>query len=74
MSLGNTFENNTASSKQDAYESDLIELNIGNGDYVLYYVNTTEITIIPSKYSLIDENQVTSVKDQKSSGIGHLQE
>lgn len=56
MSLGNTFENNTASSKQDAYESDLIELNIGNGDYVLYYVNTTEITIIPSKYSLIDEN------------------
>ena len=64
----NIFIDNEAPLFNDAYESDKIDLNIGNGNYTMYHYNESEIGDLPSYYSLIDLNQVTTVKDQQTSG------
>ena len=68
ISLGNVFMNNTASFRNDEYEVETINLQIGNGNYTMYKVNETEVSALPSYYSLIEEGFVTPVKDQQTSG------
>ncbi len=68
ISLGNIFINNTASFRNDEYEVETINLNIGNGNYTMYVYNDTSVSPLPSYYSLIDEGYVTAVKDQQTSG------
>ncbi len=64
----NTFNNNKANFKDDEYVISSINLSIGNGNYTMYKQNVSEITDIPSYYSLVDNNLVTIAKDQQSSG------
>ena len=65
---GNTFSENEAPLYNDEYETKEISVIIGNGNYTMYKVNDTDIGELPNYYSLIDLNQVTSVKDQQTSG------
>ena len=65
---GNVFMNNTAVFMNDEYEVNDVDLNIGNGNYTLYKVNSTDIGVLPSQYSLIDLGLVSPVKDQQTSG------
>ena len=64
----NTFTNNHAPEYDDVFETDSINLFIGNGNYTMYKVNQSNIDIIPSKYSLVDEGYVTIPKNQKVGG------
>ena len=68
LEKSNHFENNKALFKNDIYESFVIDLNIGNGNYTMYKNNASDVTEIPSSYSLLDYNLVTIPKDQQSSG------
>ncbi|WP_297981955.1 Ig-like domain-containing protein [uncultured Methanobrevibacter sp.] len=65
---GNSFESNEASLFKDNYEVDHIDLNIGNGNYTMYQYKEIEIDELPSRYDLRELGQVTSVKDQETSG------
>ena len=65
---GNTFSGNEAPSYDDEYETTKLNIVIGNGNYTMYKFNDTDIGELPDYYSLIDLNQVTSVKDQQTSG------
>ncbi len=63
-----TIENNVYSNENDdLYETFEINMFLGNGNYTLYVYNSTEITVIPSKYDLRD-SYVTPVKNQGSDG------
>ena len=64
----NTYSSNKAKKNDDFYEADSIALRIGNGNYTLFYNNSTINDTLPSYYSLIDEGLVTPVKDQQSGG------
>ena len=64
----NTFENNSAVFKDDEYEVSKVEITIGDGNYTMFKVNDTEISSIPSYYSLLDYELVSPVKDQQTSG------
>ena len=64
----NTFNNNSAAFYDDVFETDFINLTIGNGNYALYKINDTIIDSLPSYYSLVENGYVTAVKDQQSSG------
>lgn len=64
----NTYRGNTAVFQPNAYEASSINLTISNGNYTMYKNNASEITVIPSAYSLLDYNLVTIPKDQQSSG------
>ena len=64
----NKFENNSAAFKDDEYEVSKIEIKIGSGNYTMFKVNDTEISSLPSYYSLIDYGLVSPVKDQQTSG------
>ena len=64
----NTFKDNHAYMFDDEYVSDFINLTIGNGNYEFYKVNVTEISEIPSRYSLLEEGYVTIPKNQESGG------
>lgn len=65
---GNSFSNNSAVFKEDEYEVSKIEIKIGDGNYTMFKVNDTEITTLPSYYSLLDYGLVSPVKDQQTSG------
>ena len=65
---GNSFSNNTAAFKDDEYEVSHVELKIGDGNYTMFKVNETEVTTLPSYYSLLDYGLVTSIKNQQTSG------
>ena len=65
---GNTFSGNEAPSYDDEYETTKLNIVIGNGNYTMCKFNDTDIGELPDYYSLIDLNQVTSVKDQQTSG------
>lgn len=65
---GNTFSNNSAEFKDDEYEVSKIEIRIGDGNYTMFKVNETEISTLPSYYSLLDYGLVSPVKDQQTSG------
>ncbi|MBQ2653687.1 MAG: Ig-like domain-containing protein [Methanobrevibacter sp.] len=64
----NKYTNNKANKSDDLYQTDSIILDIGNGNYTLFYNNSTFDGVIPSYYSLIDEGHVTPVRDQQSGG------
>lgn len=64
----NTFISNTALFQPNAFEASSINLSISNGNYEMYRNNESEITVIPSSYSLLDYNLLTIPKDQQSSG------
>ena len=68
LKTDNNFRNNKANQHDDVYDTDEINLNIGSGNYTLYKFTPKSIENLPARYSLIDEGQVTSVKDQKTSG------
>ena len=64
----NKFENNSATFKDDEYEVSKVEILIGDGNYTMFKVNDTEITTLPSYYSLLDYGLVTPIKNQETSG------
>uniref|UniRef100_UPI0038638159 C1 family peptidase n=1 Tax=Methanobrevibacter sp. TaxID=66852 RepID=UPI0038638159 len=64
----NTYTQNMASFNNNEYEISSINLTIANGNYTMYKQNVSEITDIPSYYSLKDQGLVTIPKDQQSSG------
>ena len=64
----NSFSHNHALLDADIHISDSLDLTIGSGNYTMYKVNSTQIDVLPSYYSLIDEKLVTPVKDQQTSG------
>lgn len=68
LRLVNTFINNSAEFDNEVYETDFINLTIGNGNYTLYVINETIINDIPSYYSMVQEGYITPVKDQQTSG------
>ena len=68
ISSTNTYSNNKAGSGKDHYKSTGYNLFIGNGNYTQYVYDFSSIRELPSKYDLRDYNQVTPVKNQKSSG------
>ena len=64
------YVNNKASIANDLYQTQEINLWLGDGNYTLI-VNDhihDEITNIPSYYSLVDHGYVTPVKNQQNSG------
>ena len=64
----NTFKNNHALTNPNVYETSLLNLTVGNGNYTLFKINETDVLVIPSSYSLLDHNYVTPVKDQQAGG------
>ncbi len=69
-SVNNLYVNNKASIANDLYQTQEINLWLGDGNYTLI-VNDhihDEITNIPSYYSLVDHGYVTPVKNQQNSG------
>ena len=66
--LSNTYNNNKARNGNDYYKSPGYNLFIGNGNYTQYLGDFSFNGTLPSKYDLRDYNQVTPVKNQKSSG------
>ena len=64
----NTFKNNKAPSNRDYFDTSSLNSKIGTSNYTVYNIENTEIKDIPSRYSLLDEGFMTSVKDQQSSG------
>ncbi len=64
----NTYRGNKADKNDDYYQTDSIVMNIGNGNYTLYFNNYTFDGNLPEYYSLLDHGWVTSVKDQQSGG------
>ncbi len=65
---GNSFSDNSAEFKDDEYEVSKVEIKIGDGNYTMFKVNETNITSLPSYYSLLDYGLVSPVKDQQTSG------
>ncbi|WP_406534952.1 C1 family peptidase, partial [Methanobrevibacter sp.] len=68
VAQGAIFSGNKAVFRNNEYEISLINLTIANGNYTMYKQNASEITVIPSYYSLIDQGWVTIPKDQQASG------
>ena len=64
----NKYLGNTARIYDDFYITDEFNLNIGNGNYTMFKVAPVVVDKLPSRYSLVDEGYVTSVKDQKKGG------
>ena len=64
----NDFLGNTAEANNDTYITWEFNLNIGNGNYTMYKISSTSTDDLPSRYSLLDEGQLTDAKDQGSSG------
>ena len=64
----NSFKSNTAAQGSDYYDTSSLNLTIGNGNYTMYKVEADPISSLPSRYSLIDDGYVTTVKDQQASG------
>ena len=64
----NRFNGNSAFFRNDEYSISSINLTIGNGNYTMYKNNVSEVTDLPSYYSLRDFNLLTIPKDQQSSG------
>ena len=64
----NEHNNFSRNYSDDFYECSELNLNIGTGNYTIYYNNYTFDGNLPSRYSLLDDNYVTSIKDQKEGG------
>ncbi|MBQ6099376.1 MAG: hypothetical protein IJL02_05880 [Methanobrevibacter sp.] len=68
MQTDNDFAGNDAEINNDVCESDYISMDIGNGNYTMFKIDPVVVDTFPARYSLVDEGQVTSVKDQKNGG------
>ena len=64
----NTFINNQAYYMNDVFDTSDINLTVGSGNYTMYKVQPTDIDVLPSRYSLVEEGYVTEVKDQQIGG------
>lgn len=63
-----TYISNRAKNYNDLYQVQNIDLILGSADYMMINANPAEITSIPSRYDLRNNNGVTPVKDQAQSG------
>ena len=61
-------QNNTFNINQTIHEIQSVSLKIGSGNYTLIKCNSSFKDNLPSCYSLIDEYQVTNVKNQETAG------
>lgn len=68
LQVKNYYVNNNAYYMNDIFDTSQIDLTIGDGNYSLYRANPSEIDVLPSKYSLIDQGYVSSIKDQETGG------
>ena len=66
--VNNTYSNNSAEIYEDLYETNELNLFIGNGNYTMYKANFTDSTELPSYYSLRDAGYLTPVKHQLATG------
>ena len=66
--LKNTFINNTANSYDDVYQSEFINMNIGDNEYILIHYNSSYEGDLPSSYDLRKLGFVTPVKNQANGG------
>ncbi|WP_405290286.1 C1 family peptidase [Methanobrevibacter sp.] len=64
----NNYTKNKAIKNDDLCQTDSVNLVIGNGNYTLFYNNSTFDGVLPSYYSLIYEGLVTPIRDQQSGG------
>ena len=63
----NIYTRNKANSYPNVFETDLVNLFIGNNNYSMFKYNPS-VNELPSKYSSVDEGYVTPIKDQQTSG------
>ncbi len=66
--LNNSFKGNSAAFENDVYESQTVNLTIGNGDYILMKYNSSYNGSLPSSYDLRQLGYVTPVKNQGQNG------
>lgn len=66
--LNNTFKDNHAVFENDIYASNVLNLTVGDNDYILVRYNATYNGTLPSSYDLRDYNQVTAVRSQGNGG------
>ena len=66
--LNNTFIDNVASAYNDVYESNMINLTIGDNNYVLIKYIPTYNGTLPSRYDLREVGGVTGVRSQDNGG------
>ena len=64
----NSYRNNNAPLNKDYFDTKNLNVHLGGENYTIYNVDDSEISILPSYYSLVEEGLVTQVKDQQSSG------
>ncbi len=64
----NYYENNKANEYCDDYVSDFFQIFIGDNNYSMFVYRDISTEDVPDYYSLVDENCVTPVKNQGSSG------
>lgn len=64
----NSYRNNNAPLNKDYFDTKNLNVHLEGENYTIYNVDDSEISILPSYYSLVEEGLVTQVKDQQSSG------
>ncbi len=64
----NSFSNNHAYFMDDVFDTSEINLTVGSGNYTMHKVLPTDIDVLPSRYSLVEEGYVTDAKNQESGG------
>ena len=64
----NIYTRNKANSYPNVFETDLVNLFIGNNNNYSMFKYNTSLNELPSRYSSVDEGFVTPVKDQQTSG------
>ncbi|MBE6490994.1 MAG: hypothetical protein E7Z83_09085 [Methanobrevibacter sp.] len=66
--LNNTFIDNVALSYNDVYESNMLNLTIGDNNYVLIRYDPSYNGTLPSRYDLREVGGVTGVRSQDNGG------
>ncbi len=62
------YRNNKAEKYPDLYESEYLDIFIGNENYDMLVYNSSYAGVLPSKFDLRDINAVTGLNDQANSG------
>ena len=68
INQNNSYIRNKTDHDEDFCECMELNLNIGTGNYTIYINNATFDGELPSRYSLVDENGVTPIRDQGDGG------